>query len=243
MIVSTCWVEVCGRNRSTPGRLYDVKWLTPQGIFSQRMALRDGRTPAGSTCSAEYWLLAGQIVPTLTEPLRLRMRSSGGDVGGDACRDCAIQQGLAKNPLFEGAPLAAIHELARAAVITEHAKGRTIFQRGDLSDGVYWVLRGRIRTVGYSEGGGEVTLNMINPGDIFGEVAAIGGGDADQRCLCCREVQSGLHHAPLTGQVQWKPILRSPSAWPQWSVEDCVEPSEMVDSIVFSLSNDGLPDF
>ena len=50
-----------------------------------------------------------------------------------------------------------------------------IFQRGDNGSSMMAVLRGRVRISTVSGEGKEVTLNVINPGEIFGEIALLDG--------------------------------------------------------------------
>jgi CRP-like cAMP-binding protein len=50
-----------------------------------------------------------------------------------------------------------------------------IFQRGDNGSSLMAVLRGRVRISSISGDGKEVTLNVINPGEIFGEIALLDG--------------------------------------------------------------------
>jgi CRP/FNR family cyclic AMP-dependent transcriptional regulator len=53
------------------------------------------------------------------------------------------------------------------------ARGRTIFQRGDEGSSIMAVLRGRVRIGSISPEGREVTLNIINAGEVFGEIALL----------------------------------------------------------------------
>ena len=50
-----------------------------------------------------------------------------------------------------------------------------IFQRGDNGSSLMAVLRGRVRISSVSGEGKEVTLNVISPGEIFGEIALLDG--------------------------------------------------------------------
>jgi CRP-like cAMP-binding protein len=54
-------------------------------------------------------------------------------------------------------------------------RGQTIFQRGDNGSSMVVVLRGRVRISSVSGEGKEVTLNVIDPGQIFGEFALLDG--------------------------------------------------------------------
>lgn len=52
----------------------------------------------------------------------------------------------------------------------------TLFLKGDEGDALYGVLSGRVRISTTAPGGKEIVLNVINPGDVFGEIALLDGG-------------------------------------------------------------------
>lgn len=54
-------------------------------------------------------------------------------------------------------------------------RGQTIFQKGDEGTSMMAVLSGRVRIGSVSADGKEVTLNVINPGEVFGEIALLDG--------------------------------------------------------------------
>lgn len=60
--------------------------------------------------------------------------------------------------------------LADAQVLSLQA-GERLFARGDSYDGIYCVVKGVFRTVGFSTGGKEALLTLIEPYSWFGEVA------------------------------------------------------------------------
>lgn len=143
-----------------------------------------------------------------------------------------IERGLAGNTLLEGAPEAAIQALAKVATIAEYAKERTIFQRGDQSEDVYLVLRGRVRIVGYSEKGGEITLNMMTAGDIFGEVAAISRGvRTSDACVIENSSLASISRQALMSTMEAYPPVAIRIA--TVLCERLRRTTEMVDSIVF----------
>jgi CRP-like cAMP-binding protein len=53
--------------------------------------------------------------------------------------------------------------------------GKVIFQKGDPGTSLMAVLSGRVRISAYSEDGKEVILNIIEAGQIFGEIALLDG--------------------------------------------------------------------
>lgn len=54
-----------------------------------------------------------------------------------------------------------------------YAKAETLLDKGSLTREVFFVLKGAAAAVTFSPAGREVTLGIIRPGDMFGELAAI----------------------------------------------------------------------
>jgi CRP/FNR family transcriptional regulator, cyclic AMP receptor protein len=82
---------------------------------------------------------------------------------------------LLASPLFHAMQPAELDEILKFASERRVRRGQTIFQRGDEGSSLMAVLRGRVRISSFSGDGKEVTLNVINPGEIFGEIALLDG--------------------------------------------------------------------
>ena len=82
---------------------------------------------------------------------------------------------LLRNYLFRGLPQAAIDRLASLAVRRSFDKGAVVFAQGDKGDALYGVAAGRVRISACGAGGQEVFLNIMEPGDTFGEIAVMDG--------------------------------------------------------------------
>ena len=82
---------------------------------------------------------------------------------------------LLSSPLFDALPPAALDGILARATDKILRRGQTIFLKGD--DGSYMaaVLSGRIRIGATSPEGREITLNMIDAGEVFGEMALLDG--------------------------------------------------------------------
>ena len=65
--------------------------------------------------------------------------------------------------------------LAARARVEQHPAGSTIFLRGSPGRCMMAVLRGGVRISSPSAGGREIVLNIINPGEVFGEIALLDG--------------------------------------------------------------------
>jgi len=61
------------------------------------------------------------------------------------------------------------------ARLRRYPSGETIFQRDDPGDFMGVVCSGRVRIVLYSEDGKEVLLNLVEAGEVFGELAMLDG--------------------------------------------------------------------
>jgi CRP/FNR family transcriptional regulator, cyclic AMP receptor protein len=82
---------------------------------------------------------------------------------------------LGMNPLFAGLGEEAIGSIAGLCTRRQLDAGEVLFQKGDKGDALYGVRRGRIRIETGTAGGGRLTLNMLGPGDLFGEIALFDG--------------------------------------------------------------------
>ena len=82
---------------------------------------------------------------------------------------------LQRNYLFRGLPDAALQRLAALATRRSYDKGEIIFAQGDEGNSLYGVASGRVRISASGSGGQEVFLNIMEPGDTFGEIAVMDG--------------------------------------------------------------------
>lgn len=82
---------------------------------------------------------------------------------------------LLTSPLFDGLPRAALDDILLQATEKFVRRGQMVFQQGDAGSYMVAVLSGRIRISATSPEGREVTLNMIDAGEIFGEIALLDG--------------------------------------------------------------------
>ena len=66
------------------------------------------------------------------------------------------------------------HELAAETLVADAPIGSVIIRKGETSDAAYFVIEGRA-IAGWDEEGGYRPLETLNPGDFFGEIAALTG--------------------------------------------------------------------
>jgi len=83
---------------------------------------------------------------------------------------------LAKHMLFRDASARLLDGLVKFATVRHFNTNEEIFAKGDPGNGLYGVLCGRVSIYTASQEGEEVFLNILEPGEIFGEIALIDGG-------------------------------------------------------------------
>jgi len=72
-------------------------------------------------------------------------------------------------------PAEAAAELTQHAVRRRVSDGVLIHARGDAPDGLYHVVRGKVRMSAVSAGGREMVLTILEPGSWFGEISLLDG--------------------------------------------------------------------
>ena len=82
---------------------------------------------------------------------------------------------LERTRLFGGLPSATIRQIAALSSRRSYSHGALVFSQADPGDALYGVVTGRIRISASSPGGREVFLNIMEPGDTFGEIALLDG--------------------------------------------------------------------
>jgi CRP-like cAMP-binding protein len=137
---------------------------------------------------------------------------------------------LAKTPLFgalaQGDRLAIAEHMLKA----EFRPGQTVFARGDLGRDLYVVATGCVRLSVFSVDGRMLSFKHANPGDIFGEIAALDGQPrtADAVALT-RVVALTLAQDQLERLIAGNPrVARAAVAWLCRRLRDT---SEQVQSI------------
>jgi CRP-like cAMP-binding protein len=82
---------------------------------------------------------------------------------------------LRQTALFEGLDDAYLDELVVRGRRKRLEAGQTVFFEGERADGLYVVLRGRVKVFKLSPKGREQTLKIMGPGEPVGEVAVLLG--------------------------------------------------------------------
>jgi CRP-like cAMP-binding protein len=83
---------------------------------------------------------------------------------------------LERSPLFRGLSPDSLQRLASLALQRKFRNGDIVFSQGDPGDALYGVIAGRVRISAGASDGREIYLNIMQPGDTFGEIALLDGG-------------------------------------------------------------------
>ncbi|MDE2516540.1 MAG: Crp/Fnr family transcriptional regulator [Rhodospirillales bacterium] len=108
---------------------------------------------------------------------------------------------LSASPVFQALGAAERDIVLRHATERRFARGATIFQKDERGSALMAVLRGRVRISTVSPAGRELTLNVIDAGGIFGEIALLDGEPRSADATALEEtlllVVERRHFAPL----------------------------------------------
>ncbi len=95
---------------------------------------------------------------------------------GDEVRYVDRREIFAQHAFFRGLAESAIDELVARSRIERCRRGKTIFRRASPGTAMMAVLRGSVKICTVSRNGKEAVLNVIGPGQVFGEIAVLDGG-------------------------------------------------------------------
>lgn len=101
---------------------------------------------------------------------------------------------LAKHRLFANIDPADLIALAGRATIRLFRADELIFQKGDPGNGIISVLSGSVRICCFSEDGDEVVLGIMQPGELFGEIGLIDGGERTAHAYACETTKLLILH-------------------------------------------------
>ena len=84
---------------------------------------------------------------------------------------------LRTHPFFRELDAAQIERLAMHTATRKVKRAAIVFRKGDAGSCLYAVTAGAIRIATSSEDGKDATFNLVTPGQIFGEIACLDGGE------------------------------------------------------------------
>src|SRR6202158_4711098 len=80
---------------------------------------------------------------------------------------------LRQHPIFRDLNPAALDQLCRYCKTRAIKRGATVFSKGDPGNSLFAVVEGTVRIGVSSAEGREAVFNIIEPGEIFGEIALL----------------------------------------------------------------------
>ena len=82
---------------------------------------------------------------------------------------------MRNTPLFAGLSDLEVDALADCMGKRKFARSMIIFHKGSLGQNLYLIETGRVRIYSLSTEGKEITINMVSPGEAFGEMSLLDG--------------------------------------------------------------------
>jgi CRP/FNR family transcriptional regulator, cyclic AMP receptor protein len=75
--------------------------------------------------------------------------------------------------LFDGLSPADMEELSRITTMTETSKNEPIYFAQEVSNAIFFLKKGRVKLTRNSPDGKEMIIALVNPGEVFGELAIL----------------------------------------------------------------------
>lgn len=113
---------------------------------------------------------------------------------------------LARASLFTGLPEDDLQVLASHAVVRRYRKNTIVVTKGEESDTMYLVRSGRLRVYLDDEQGNEVTIRLVGPGDVFGELAVLSGAPRAANVITTEDCEL----SPITRSEFMECLTRNP---------------------------------
>jgi CRP/FNR family cyclic AMP-dependent transcriptional regulator len=108
---------------------------------------------------------------------------------------------LRRTELLGSVPDADLAAIAAASRRRAFRRGQVVFQRDDPSDTVIVVISGQVKVVVRSADGGELTLTVIQPGGLFGEIGIADGGGRSTDAETLEDCELLLIPLPMVKEV------------------------------------------
>jgi CRP/FNR family cyclic AMP-dependent transcriptional regulator len=96
---------------------------------------------------------------------------------------------IARVSVFSKLSQADIEELTKIVTANKYAPDKAVFFQGDPSDSLYILVKGSVKVVKASEDGHEKILDILGPGEIFGEFAMLDGHPRSATVTTCEPTE------------------------------------------------------
>ena len=97
---------------------------------------------------------------------------------------------LAEVPLFQLLTLDERNLLAEELDIVRYSIGETVFATGDPGDSMYVIRKGEVEVFFRDDTGHKVVLEVLGPGDFFGELSLLDSGPRTASAVVLRDVEA-----------------------------------------------------
>jgi CRP/FNR family transcriptional regulator, cyclic AMP receptor protein len=138
-----------------------------------------------------------------------------------------IRSFLRASPLLRPLDEASIGKLATQVRIGRWARNQTVLRKGDPGNAMMIVASGRVKIVSIAENGRERILNIIEPGESFGEMALL---DGEPRCADSVAIEPTV--ALIVGRKQLDGLLQDNLAFVQRVIADLCQRLRKTTSLV-----------
>lgn len=119
----------------------------------------------------------------------------------------ALESFLRSAPLFQGLPEEDFKKATNRLLVRQHRPEELILIEEDWGDSVYLIVQGWVKIRSYNLEGKEVTLNILGPGDTFGEMALLLSSPRSSDVLSLTNVVVGCFPAnDFMALIESKPL-------------------------------------
>src|SRR6202045_147229 len=113
---------------------------------------------------------------------------------------------IARVSIFSKLSQTDIEELTKIATAKKYAADKAVFFQGDPSDSLYIVVKGSVKVAKASEDGHEKILDILGPGEIFGEFAMLDGHPRSATVTTCEPTElASISHKDFRNFVASRP--------------------------------------
>ncbi len=115
--------------------------------------------------------------------------SVSGDAGMVDSKWDRYRQVLAQSVVFRGLSEEALEDVARRLQVRTGASGSLLVAQDEPGDSLFIVLSGRVKVALFGDTGREVTLAILRPGEVFGEVSLLDGSPRSANVIALNDSQ------------------------------------------------------
>lgn len=105
-----------------------------------------------------------------------------------------VREILAGHPMLGALPREDLDRLAGRVATRSYRPGQSVFMKGDPGTTLMAVLRGRVRISCFAADGREIVLAVLDPGEVFGEIALIDGGERTADAVALEDAELLVLH-------------------------------------------------